>query len=289
MLKRLIGEDIDVAWLPGRGLVRVEIDPAQVDQILANLLVNARDAVSGKGRVTIETKNFVMDDVYCARHLGAKPGSYVMLAVSDDGRGMDQETLAHIFEPFFTTKEAGKGTGLGLATVYGIVKQNGGFISAYSEPGTGTTFKVYIPRCASDAVPVELERPAKAAEGGTETILLVEDDPMVLEAGALMLRELGYTVLPADTPDKAVRLAGKHAGGVHLLVTDVVMPGMNGRDLSRLLRSQYPGLRTLYLSGYTASVIATGGVLEQGVHFLQKPFSLNSLAEKVREALKGND
>jgi PAS domain S-box-containing protein len=286
MLLRLIGEDIDVAWVPGRGLWAVKIDPAQVDQILANLLVNARDAIADKGKVTIETENVVLDKAYCAGHRGFVPGRFVMLAVSDDGCGMDREILAHLFEPFFTTKGVGQGTGLGLATVYGIVKQNDGFINVYSEPGKGTTFKIYLPHCATKTVPVPVEGPPQAAKGGTETILLVEDEPMILELSKALLEELGYTVLTARLPGEAIHLAEGHAGQIHLLMTDVVMPEMNGRDLAKRLLSLYPNLRSLFMSGYTANVIAQRGVLEEGIHFMQKPFSMNDLAAKVRGALE---
>jgi PAS domain S-box-containing protein len=288
MLGRLIGEDIDVAWAPGRGLWKVKIDPAQVDQVLVNLLVNARDAITGKGRVAINTENAVLDEAYCAEHRGCRPGSYVKIAVSDDGCGMDEETLAHLFEPFFTTKETGRGTGLGLATVYGIIKQNEGYIGVSSEPQKGSTFEVYLPRYTG-AVRSPMERPATAVKGGAETILLVEDDPMVLEIGRMLLEDLGYVVLPANAPDAAIRVTESHAGRIDLLITDVVMPDMNGRELARRLRSLYPHLRTLYMSGYAANVISPQGTLEKDTYFLQKPFTQESMAEKVNEALKGND
>ncbi|HYA88218.1 MAG TPA: PAS domain S-box protein, partial [Nitrospirota bacterium] len=287
MLRRLIGEDIEVAWIPGRGLWPVKIDPTQVDQILANLLVNARDAIVDEGKVIIETENVVLDQAYCARHSGFLPGEFVMLAVSDNGCGMDREILGHIFEPFFTTKGVGQGTGLGLATVYGIVKQNDGFINVYSEPGKGTTFKIYLRRYTTETMPVPaVEGPAQTAKGGTETILLVEDEPMILELSKTLLKELGYTVLTARTSGEAIHLAETHEGQIHLLMTDVVMPEMNGRDLAKLLISLYPDIRSLFMSGYTANVIAHQGVLEEGIHFLQKPFSINNLAAKVREALE---
>ncbi len=286
MLRRLIGEDIDVAWMPGRGLWAVKIDPAQVDQILANLLVNARDAIADKGKVTIETENVVLDEAYCAGHRGFVPGRFIMLAVSDDGCGMDRDILAHLFEPFFTTKGVGQGTGLGLATVYGIVKQNNGFINVYSETGKGTTFKIYLPCYATETVPVPVEGPAQTAKGGTETILLVEDEPWILDLSKALLEDLGYTVLTASTPGEAIHLAEEHAGRIHLLITDVVMPEMNGWDLAKRLLSLYPELRSLFMSGYTANVIAQRGVLEEGIHFMQKPFSMSDLAAKVRDALE---
>ena len=285
MLLRLIGEDIDLAWLPGMDLGQVKIDPSQVDQILVNLCVNARDAIGDTGKVTIETHNVVFDADYCAEHPGAVPGTFILLAISDNGCGMDRETLAHLFEPFFTTKEMGKGTGLGLSMVYGIVKQNNGFINVYSEPGQGTTFKIYIPFYAAET---ELKAKADAilpAQTGHETILLVEDEPMILEMTVIMLQHLGYTILPAATPGEALQLAENHGNHIDLLMTDVVMPEMNGRDLAKNLSSLFPNLKCLFMSGYTANVIAHHGVLDDGVNFLQKPFSQKDLAVKIREAL----
>ncbi|MFH0727893.1 MAG: PAS domain S-box protein [Pseudomonadota bacterium] len=284
MLKRLMGEDIDLLWNPETNLWPVKMDPAQIDQMLANLVVNARDAISGVGKLTIETANTQFDDAYCETHTGFVPGLYVMLAVSDDGCGMDSETMATIFEPFFTTKELGKGTGLGLAMIYGIVKQNGGFINVYSEPGKGSTFRIYLPRETVVAA-TGLPAAADAVPTGTETVLLVEDEPVILKLGKAVLEQLGYTVLAANTPREAIRLAGEHDGEIHLLMTDVVMPEMNGRDLSARLLSLYPSLKCLFMSGYTANVIAHHGVLDEGMHFLQKPFSRKELAVKVREAL----
>ncbi|MBI5118138.1 PAS domain S-box protein [Candidatus Poribacteria bacterium] len=287
MLRRLIGEDIDLAWMPGHGLWKAKIDPSQLDQILANLTVNARDAIAGVGKVTIETGNEVFDETYCFDHIGFVPGEYVRLAVSDDGMGMNKDVLEHLFEPFFTTKGTGKGTGLGLATVYGIVKQNDGFINVYSEPGHGTTFKVYLPRFAAEPVEVAEERPEAAPQGGTETVLLVEDEEAILKLGEVILEGLGYTVLTAGSPALAIRLAGEFPGDIHLLITDVVMPEMNGRELAEQLSYIKPGLKCLYMSGYTANVIAHRGVLEEGVHFVHKPFSVETLAAKARKALEG--
>ena len=285
MLRRLIGEDIDLAWMPGEELGPVKIDPSQIDQILANLCVNARDAIGDRGKVTIETDNVVFDALYCAEHLGTLPGDFVLLAVSDDGCGMEHEILTHLFEPFFTTKEMGKGTGLGLSMVYGIVKQNNGFINVYSEPGLGTTFRIYLPRYNSQSEG-KLKIEAVAPVGtGLETILLVEDEPMILEMTVVMLRRLGYTILPASTPGEALQLAGRHADTIDLLMTDVVMPEMNGRDLAKSLLTLYPDLKCLFMSGYTANVIAHHGVLDDGVNFLQKPFSQKDLATKIRETL----
>jgi nitrogen-specific signal transduction histidine kinase/CheY-like chemotaxis protein len=287
MLQRLIGEDIDLAWLPGTSVWPVKVDPAQIDQVLANLCVNARDAIAGVGKVTIETENVSFDEAYCAEHPGFVPGDFVLLAVSDDGCGMDQETRGKIFEPFFTTKGVSQGTGLGLATVYGIVKQNNGFINVYSEPGKGTTFKIYLSRHAAEADQIRKESPVPPAARGHETILLVEDEPAILKMATMMLERQGYRVLAASAPGEAVRVAGEHAGEIHLLMTDVVMPEMNGRDLAKNLMSLYPDLMCLFMSGYTANVIAHRGVLDEGVHFIQKPFSMLDLAAKVREVLDG--
>ncbi len=286
MLRRLIGEDIDLAWLPGRALWPVRIDPTQVDQILANLAVNGRDAIAGVGRITIETANVVADDDYCTEVAGITPGSYILLTVSDDGCGMDETTCQHIFEPFFTTKEIGRGTGLGLATIYGIVKQNGGFINVASETGKGTTFRIHLPLQLPEALPRDKEPLAAAAvHQGRETILLVEDEPAILQLGAHMLEKLGYHVLAAATPGQAIRLAEHNSGRIHLLLTDVIMPEMNGRDLAKRLLALHPNMRILFMSGYTADTIAQHGVLDEGVQFIQKPFSRAELSAKVREAL----
>jgi len=283
MLRRLIGENIDLAWLPKAGVWPVKMDPSQLDQILANLCVNARDAISDVGKVTIETGNVAFDEAYCAAHPGFVPGEYVLLAVRDDGCGMDKETLGKLFEPFFTTKEAG--TGLGLATVYGIVKQNDGLIDVCSEPDDGTTFTIYLPRHTGEAQQVQKEGPAKPADRGHETILLAEDEPAILKLTAMMLERQGYVVLAASTPGEAIRLAREHAGTIHLLMTDVIMPEMNGRDLAKNLLPLYPDLKRLFMSGYTADVIAHRGVIDEGVNFIQKPFSSQDLAVKMRQAL----
>ncbi len=284
MLHRLIGEDIRLGWKPGPDLWPVKVDPVQVDQVLVNLSANARDAIAGVGSVTIETGNVVFDEDYCRLHAGFVPGEFVLLAVSDTGKGMDKQTLGHIFEPFFTTKEPGKGTGLGLASVYGVVKQNDGFVNVYSEPGMGTAIKIYLPRArarsAEEPAPAE-KKPAK----GTEAVLLVEDEEAILKLSRRILEGCGYNVLAARTPGDALSLAEGHEGPIHLLVTDVVMPEMNGRDLKERISALRPGLKALYMSGYTANVIAHHGVLGEGVQFLQKPFSVRALAEKVREVL----
>jgi two-component system cell cycle sensor histidine kinase/response regulator CckA len=285
MLRRLIGEDIEMAWIPGGTLWPVKVDPGQIDQIMANLCVNARDAIRGVGKVTIETRNTVFDKDYCRDHAGFKPGEYVMLAVSDNGCGMDAETLSNVFEPFFTTKDLGKGTGLGLATVYGAVKQNSGFINIYSEPGQGTTLKIYLPRHTAAPAPPPTTGRDENRPHGTETVLLVEDEPAILRMTSMMLEQQGYTVLSASSPGEAIRLATEHGGTIHLLVTDVVMPEMNGRDLAELLLSLHPNLKYLFMSGYTANVIVHHDVLNDGVSFIQKPFSSRDLAAKVRQVL----
>jgi PAS domain S-box-containing protein len=286
MLRKLIGEDIDLLWAPSENLFPVKLDPAQIDQILANLAVNARDSIPGIGKITIETGNAEFDGSYCAQHPGYIPGHYAMLAVSDNGCGMDKCTLENIFEPFFTTKEIGKGTGMGLPTVYGIVKQNNGFINVYSEPGKGSTFRIYLPRFEGEKTEIDETRRHTEPLTGTETILLVEDDEALLKMSKIMLEELGYTVLTAGTPGDAVDLARGYAGNIQLAVTDVVMPEMSGRDLQKLFSALRPETKYLYMSGYTANVIAHRGILDEGVNFLQKPFTMNDLAYKVREALE---
>lgn len=286
MLRRLIGEDIDLAWMPESGLWPIKMDPSQIDQILANLCVNARDAITDVGQVTIETGNATVDEAYCATHPGATPGDYVTLVVSDDGCGMDQEVLSHLFEPFFTTKKLGEGTGLGLATVYGIVSQNGGFVHVYSEPGKGSTFRIYLPRHVSENGE-EPDEKAALPRGGGETILLVEDEAALLRLAQRMLEQLGYQVIAAGTPAEAVRLADECEGTIDLLITDVVMPEMNGRELAERVQALHPTMRRLYMSGYTANAIAHRGVLDEGISFIQKPLTMESLAAKVRESLSG--
>ncbi|MDR3578495.1 MAG: PAS domain-containing protein [Oryzomonas sp.] len=285
MLQRLIGEDMHITWHPANDLWPVRMDPSQIDQILVNLCINARDAIYDVGKITIETGNWVFDKDYCATHLGFLPGEYVRLVVSDNGRGMDKETLSHIFEPFFTTKDSGKGTGLGLATVYGIVKQNQGFINVYSEPNQGTTFTIYLPRHEGNAGQADKHGTKESLSRGNETILLVEDEPAILKITSLMLTMQGYTVLTANTTDEAIRLAREYSEAIQLLMIDVIMPGMNGRDLAKCLLSEFPHIKHLFMSGYTANVIVHHGVLDEGVNFIQKPFSLPVLANKVREIL----
>jgi len=285
MLRRLIGEDIDLICLLETERLIVKMDPSQIDQILANLCVNARDAIVGVGKVTIETKMVTFDTAYCTDHHGFVPGEFVMLAVSDNGCGIDKETLNHIFEPFFTTKNSDKGTGLGLATVYGIVNQNNGFINIYSEPGNGTAFKIYLPRHEGDIIKIQREDTEKISMGCGEMILIVEDDPSILKLAWQILVGLGYTVLTAGTPEGAISLAKKHTGRIHLLITDVIMPEMNGHELANTLQSDFPDLKCLFMSGYTADTIAHHGVLDEGVDFIQKPFSKRDLAAAIRKIL----
>jgi PAS domain S-box-containing protein len=287
ILQRLIGEDIDLVWMPGYNLWKVLIDPSQVDQILTNLAINARDAIKKTGRITIETENIVFDDAYCITHPDFIPGEYVLLAISDNGDGMDKDTLERIFEPFFTTKGVGDGSGLGLATVFGIVKQNKGLINVYSEPGHGSTFKIYFPRFQGEDTEAVKKAPQESAKGGTETILLVEDEVAVKNLAKLMLERLGYTVIAATAPGEAIRLIESHTEEIHLMIVDVVMPEMTGRDLAKRLHSIRPDLKLLYMSGYTADVIAHQGILDNDVYFIQKPFSLKTLAAKVRKTLDG--
>ncbi|HUK86703.1 MAG TPA: ATP-binding protein, partial [Terriglobales bacterium] len=285
LLLRLIGEDIEIVMRPGTDLGSVRADPGQVEQVILNLVVNARDAMPRGGQLLLETANVVLNEDYVREHAApVRPGPYVMLAVSDTGAGMDPETQARIFEPFFTTKEAGKGTGLGLATVYGIVKQSNGYIWVSSEPGQGTTFKVYLPRV--ERAPEGLEAAAPAAQKpGTETILLVEDDWQLRDLARSLLSSLGYHVLTVDTVGEVESVVGRHSGGIDLLLTDVVMPGMSGNELARRVSERRPGIRVLYMSGYTADTVVRHGVVESGTHFLRKPFTSTSLAAKVREVL----
>lgn len=285
MLRRLIGEDIDLDWLPGENLWAVKTDPSQIDQILANLAVNARDAIKGVGKITIETRNVRFDGAVCPQHLDIIPGDYVQLSVSDNGSGMDKDTLSKLFEPFFTTKGVGQGTGLGLATVYGIVKQNNGFIDVYSEVGHGATFRIYLPRYTADIEHHEIDELQRPAGRGKETILLVEDEPVILEMVTRMLESHGYNVLAAGSPKEALYIAGTHESEIHLLITDVIMPSMNGRDLAANLAQLYPKLKCLFMSGYTSDIIANHGGLDDESNFLQKPFSMGDLMCKVREVL----
>jgi two-component system cell cycle sensor histidine kinase/response regulator CckA len=284
MLRRLIGEDLDFTVVPAPELGCVKADRSQLEQVILNLSVNARDAMPQGGRLTIETANVELDEAYTRRRLGASTGHFVMLAITDTGHGMDAAVKARIFEPFFTTKEAGKGTGLGLATVFGIVKQSGGSIEIYSEPGQGTTFKVYLPR-VDEAVDRTAAVAAPTLARGSETILLVEDDDEVRALARETLDGHGYAVIPAAAPAEALRLAGSHSGPIHLLVTDVVMPQLSGRGLAEQLTPDHRDLRVLYMSGYAGDAVVRHGVLEEGTAFLQKPFTPDALLRKVREVL----
>jgi two-component system cell cycle sensor histidine kinase/response regulator CckA len=287
MLARLIGEDVRVRTRVAPDPVLVRADPGQITQVLMNLAVNARDAMPRGGTLSIETGSIRLDDAFTRTHPGMRPGAHALLTVTDTGRGMDRETMANLFEPFFTTKEVGQGTGLGLATVYGIVKQSGGSIWAYSEPGRGTTFKIYLPAAASAddlTEPAELP-PAPDRAVRTETILLVEDEEAVRAFVTRLLDRAGYRALVAATPDEADAIAGAHPGRIDLLVTDVVMPGRNGAELAAGLQVGRPGMRTLFMSGYTEDAIVHDGVLDAGVAFIGKPFAQSAFLAKVRDTL----
>ena len=280
----MIGEDIDLATHIDQDLGLVKADPGQIEQIIMNLAVNARDAMPQGGQLTIETANVILDRDYARGHVEVAPGPYVLLAVSDNGTGMDGETMAHIFEPFFTTKESGKGTGLGLATVYGIVKQSGGHIWVYSELGEGTTFKVYLPR-EQGVEPVRPKAPPAIGMEGDETILLVEDDEGLRELVSAALRKYGFTVLEAAHGGEALLLCENHQSPIHLMLTDVVMPQLSGSALAERLRPLHPEMKVLYMSGYTENAIVHHGVLHAGFNFIQKPFKILNLVRKVREVL----
>ncbi len=286
MLRRLIGENIRLSWKPGASLWSVKMDPVQVDQILANLCVNAKDAIRDGGEISIETENHRLDEKYCELHAGFVPGDYVMLTVSDTGCGMDRETADRIFEPFFTTKGVGQGTGLGLSTVYGIVKQNGGFINVYSEPGQGTTFRLYFPKygesVAGDKVAAQTEIPMASGE----KVLLVEDEEVLLEMTKTMLEELGYRVEAKQSPHEALVFLRENPCDANLLLTDVVMPKMSGKELADEVIKQCEEMKILFMSGYTSNAIAHQGVLDKDVAFIQKPFSIRELAQKLREVLE---
>ena len=288
MLSRLIGEDIKLAVVPAAGLDRVKADPGQIEQVIVNLVVNSRDAMPQGGRLSIETANVELDEAYARRHVSVPAGQYVMLAVSDSGSGMDEQTRSRVFEPFFTTKEPGKGTGLGLATVYGIVKQSGGDIRLYSEVGTGTTFKIYLPRVVEMvSLPDPTTSVSAMAPRGDETVLLVEDEPEVRDLAREILEGSGYTVLQACDALEAVFIAERHAGPIHLLLTDVIMPRQSGRALVERLRPLRPEMQVLYMSGYTNDAIVRHGVLDPDTLFIQKPFSPAALGHKVRAAIDG--
>jgi len=284
MLRRLIGENIQLSWEPVPKIWRVKMDPSQIDQVLANLCINAQDAIENTGHIAIKLRNKRFDEAYCEDHPRFEVGEFVQLTVSDDGHGMDQSTLEKIYEPFFTTKELGRGTGLGLATVYGIVQQNAGLINVRSVLGKGTTFEVYLPRYAATGPNSSDEDSALPAAGGNETILLVEDEPAILKLAGSMLERLGYTVLSAATPGEALRQAKARVGEIDLLLVDIIMPDMNGWDLATKLSSLDTKPRQIFMSGYTADVIVDTGVRIEDLHFLQKPFTQRELAAKIKEA-----
>jgi PAS domain S-box-containing protein len=288
MLRRLIGENIELTWSPSASQCSVKMDPTHMDQILANLCVNGRDAISDVGKIAIRTDTAAFDEISCGTHAECLPGDYVRLSVSDDGCGMDRETQQHVFEPFYTTKGLGQGTGLGLATVYGIVKQSDGFIQLSSEPGIGTTFDIYLPRQAASMEDEQTAGEETIPHSQGETILMVEDDPTMREMGRMMLQRLEYKVLIAATPNEALRIIEDESTEIQMFITDVVMPEMNGRELADRLLGIRPGLKHLFMSGYTADVIAHRGVLDEGVNFIQKPFSLKDLAVKIREVIDGS-
>ena len=285
MLQRMIGEDIHLEWVPGKETWAVKTDPSQIDQILANLCVNARDAINDTGHVCIETGNVSFDDEYCADHAGFVKGEYVMIAVSDDGSGITKEKMAMIFEPFFTTKNTGKGTGLGLATVYGIAKQNNGFVNVYSEPDKGTTLRVYLPRHLGKIIESQQDDRQELPESLNETVLIVEDNTSILELEKILLNDMGYKVLSTTSPNEAIQMGTEFKEKINLLITDVVMPEMNGRELSEKLKNIFPDIKVLFMSGYTANVIVHRRVLDEGVNFISKPFSKKDLQLKVREVL----
>ncbi|HKE23692.1 MAG TPA: ATP-binding protein [Bryobacteraceae bacterium] len=284
MLRRLIGEDIELVFLLKDDVGNIKVDPGHLDQAIINLAVNSRDAMPLGGRLTVETANVHLDENYARSHVGVKPGEFVMIAVSDNGTGMDASTRQHIFEPFFTTKEKGKGTGLGLATVYGTVKQAGGDIWVYSEPGRGTTFKLYFPRVMETSTETPREEPARLAQS-LETVLVVEDEQSVRDLTVKMLQKLGYRILTAASGAEAIEISCTHPGRISLLLTDVVMPNMSGRQLADVLRPQRPDMKVLFLSGYTEDTIVHHGVLDENVQFLPKPFSREVLAKKIRDVL----
>jgi PAS domain S-box-containing protein len=284
-LLRLIGEDIHLDFVPGAGLWKIHFDPSQMDQILLNLVVNARDALEGGGKIAVATANVHLDEAFCRDRVDATPGDYVVLSVSDNGTGIDPQTLPHIFDPFFTTKEVGRGTGLGLATVYGVIKQNGGFVTVCSESGRGTTFHVYVPRLRGTVAEPKIEAETRAT-GGEETILLVEDDEMVRNLAKTMLESLGYSVLAAATPESALSLCQRGNRAIALLMSDVVMPHMGGPELRREVQRVCPGVRVLFMSGHAPDAAIRGGTLDEDAGFLQKPFTLGDLARSVKAAIR---
>jgi two-component system cell cycle sensor histidine kinase/response regulator CckA len=289
MLPRLIGEDVELVFAPAHDLGKVKADPIQIEQVVMNLAANARDAMPGGGILTIETATVRVDESYVQRHAIVPAGDYVLLTVTDSGQGIAAEDMAHIFEPFYTTKEAGKGTGLGLATVYGIVKQNGGFVWVYSEPGLGTTFKVYLPQVQPLSSGIVITKPAESSPRGCETLLLVEDEASVRQAARQFLTGRGYTVLEAPDGEDAIRASREYRGLIHLLVTDVVMPRMGGPTLAERLTDERPDVKVLFVSGYAENTILKHGKIDVATRFLQKPFSLKTLARKIREVLGADE
>jgi two-component system, cell cycle sensor histidine kinase and response regulator CckA len=285
MLKRLIGEDVQLIANLRPDLNRIQADPGQVEQVLVNLVVNSRDAMPRGGTITIETANVKLDEAYASKLVGLSAGDYVMLAISDTGTGMDQETQKRIFEPFFTTKEKGKGTGLGLSTVYGIIRQSGGNIWVYTEPGEGTTFKVYMPQIEAEVGGSVIPHSSSIMQDGNETVLLVEDEEMVRKLASQLLKESGYSVLEASGGDEAMDICKTYQEPIDLLITDVVMPKMSGRDVAAQLKTLHPETRVLFMSGYTDDAIVHHGIVDSDIAFIQKPFSATSLTQKIREVL----
>ncbi len=285
MLQRLIGEDIDFKFRPAPNKGMINADPGQVEQIIMNLTVNARDAMPNGGKLTIETENVFLDQNYIQTHYEMQSGPYVMMAISDTGCGMDQKTLSHIYEPFFTTKEPGKGTGLGLATVYGIIKQSQGHIWVYSELDKGTTFKIYFPRIIENKDQEEKEKIPQESLYGSETILVVEDETMVRNTICRSLREFGYTIIESGNGNEAHAICEQNKDRIQLMLTDVIMPEMNGRELANRIQSAYPKIKVIFMSGYTENAIVHQGILEEGITFLQKPFTPENLLIKIRAVL----
>jgi len=287
LLRPLIGEDIELSTRLAPNLGRSRADAGQLEQVIMNLVVNSKDAMPDGGKIIIQTANVSLDASYRRDHTFIQPGSYVMISVTDTGVGMDKETQSRIFEPFFTTKEKGKGTGLGLSTVYGIVKQSGGYVFAQSEVGQGTTFRIYLPQVEGEAEHCNAIKASGAATGGCETVLLVEDEESVRQLVRETLETKGYTVIEAENGEAALRMSDAHTAPIHMVITDVVMPGMGGRELAKRLLESRPHAKVLYLSGYTEDAIVQQGVLETETAFLQKPFTLQALSRKVREVLRG--
>lgn len=286
MLKGFIGENIELSWRPSESPLKINMDPSQLGQILTNLMLNSRDAIDDNGKITIETKAVFFDENICEQNPDLDIGEYVCLSVTDDGCGMNERVREHLFEPFFTTKDVGEGSGLGLATVYGIVRQNNGSIRVYSEEGYGTTIKIYFPQCKDEAAFQGTDTISGIPEGNGETILVVEDDTSILSMVEQMLSSLGYSVLTAERPEDAIGIVRDNTGRIQLLITDVIMPGMNGRVLSREVVSMDEDITTLFISGYTANAIVKKGVLDKDVDFLGKPFSIGQLARTVHSLLK---